>query len=63
MQNMSLPLLLVIQWGANPFDVLESFDDVEAFKENLDYVIVPYHGGRSFIAIHRQCYKILQKIC
>lgn len=34
--------------GANPFDVLESFDDVQALKEHCDYVIVLYHGGKEF---------------
>ena len=34
--------------GANPFDVLESFDDVEALKKTCDYVIVLYHGGKEF---------------
>lgn len=34
--------------GANPFDVLESFDEVLALKEQCDYVIVLYHGGKEF---------------
>lgn len=32
--------------GANPYDPLESFDHVEQLKQNCDFVIVLYHGGR-----------------
>lgn len=31
--------------GANPYDPLESFDDVSKLKENVDFLIVLYHGG------------------
>jgi poly-gamma-glutamate capsule biosynthesis protein CapA/YwtB (metallophosphatase superfamily) len=31
--------------GANPYDPLESFDDVRKLKESVDYVVVLYHGG------------------
>lgn len=34
--------------GANPYDPLESFDDVEDLSEKCDYVIVLYHGGKEF---------------
>ena len=34
--------------GANPYDPLESFDAVYALKQQTDYVIVLYHGGREF---------------
>lgn len=34
--------------GANPFDALNSFDDVASLKEKNDYVIVCYHGGKEF---------------
>ena len=32
--------------GANPYDPLDSFDEVKALKEKSDYVIVLYHGGK-----------------
>ena len=32
--------------GANPYDPLESFDHVAKLKEQCDYVIVLYHGGK-----------------
>ena len=32
--------------GANPYDPLESFDHVAKLKEQCDFVIVLYHGGK-----------------
>lgn len=32
--------------GANPYDALESFDHVAKLKEQCDFVIVLYHGGK-----------------
>lgn len=32
--------------GANPYDSLESFDHVAELKEQCDFVIVLYHGGK-----------------
>ena len=46
--------------GANPFDVLESFDDVEALKKTCDYVIVLYHGGKEY---YRYPSPMLQRYC
>lgn len=46
--------------GANPFDVLESFDEVLALKEQCDYVIVLYHGGKEF---YRYPSPMLQRYC
>ena len=46
--------------GANPFDVLDSFDDVAALKERCDYVIVLYHGGKEF---YRYPSPMLQRYC
>ncbi len=46
--------------GANPFDVLESFDDVETLKKTCDYVIVLYHGGKEF---YRYPSPMLQRYC
>lgn len=34
--------------GANPFDFIESFDDVEKLKKENDFVVVCYHGGKEF---------------
>ncbi len=46
--------------GVNPFDPLESFEHIEKLKQNSDYVIVLYHGGK-------ECYRYpspyLQKAC
>ena len=46
--------------GANPFDVLESFDEVEALKAPCEYVIVLYHGGKEF---YRYPSPMLQRYC
>ena len=46
--------------GANPFDVLDSFDEVDALKEQCDYVIVLYHGGKEF---YRYPSPMLQRYC
>ena len=32
--------------GANPYDPLTSFDDVRELRDNCDYLIVLYHGGK-----------------
>ncbi len=32
--------------GANPFDPLESLDNINYLKEKCDYLIVIYHGGK-----------------
>lgn len=34
--------------GANPYDPLESFDHVRSLREQCDYLIVLYHGGKEF---------------
>lgn len=46
--------------GANPFDSLESLDHIQKLKEQCDYVIVLYHGGKE-----HYCYPspYLQKVC
>lgn len=46
--------------GANPFDVLDSFDEVAALKEQCDHVIVLYHGGKEF---YRYPSPMLQRYC
>lgn len=46
--------------GANPFDSLESPDDVYRLKQECDYVIVLYHGGKEF---YRYPSPFLQKTC
>lgn len=46
--------------GANPFDVLESFDHVAKLSKTCDYTIVLYHGGKE----HYQYPSLmLQKVC
>ena len=52
--------------GANPFDVLESFDHVQTLKKQCDYVIVLYHGGKEFYRypspmLQRYCRKFVEK--
>ncbi len=46
--------------GANPFDPLESLEQISALKEECTYVIVLYHGGK-------ECYRYpspyLRKVC
>lgn len=34
------------EYGANPYDPLNSFDDVHNAKEKCDFLIVLYHGGK-----------------
>jgi len=46
--------------GANPFDPLESLDHIKNLKEECDYVIVLYHGGKEY---YRYPSPYLQKIC
>lgn len=46
--------------GANPFDPLESPDHVSILKEQCDYVIVLYHGGKEH---YRYPSPYLQKVC
>lgn len=52
--------------GANPFDPLESFDHVSLLKQDCDYVIVLYHGGKELYRypspdLQRYCRKFVQK--
>ena len=46
--------------GANPFDLLESFDHISVLKEECNYVIVLYHGGKEH---YRYPSPNLQKVC
>lgn len=46
--------------GANPFDPLVSLDHIQQMKEECDYVIVLYHGGREH---YRYPSPYLQKVC
>lgn len=46
--------------GANPFDPLESLDHVTKLKNECDYVIVLYHGGKEH---YRYPSPYLQKVC
>ena len=46
--------------GANPFDPLESLDHIYNFKDESDYVIILYHGGKEH---YRYSSPNLQKVC
>ncbi len=46
--------------GANPFDPLESLDHIAALKDECNYVIVLYHGGKEH---YRYPSPYLQKVC
>lgn len=35
-------------WGAAPYDPLVSFDDVRELKEQCDFAVVLYHGGKEY---------------
>lgn len=46
--------------GANPFDPLESLEHIQNLKDQCDYVIVLYHGGKEH---YRYPSPYLQKVC
>ncbi|HOP51213.1 MAG TPA: CapA family protein [Ignavibacteriales bacterium] len=46
--------------GANPFDSMETLDHIQDLKDNCDYVIVLYHGGKEH---YRYPSPYLQKVC
>lgn len=46
--------------GANPFDPFESLDHIQDLKEQCDFVIVLYHGGKEH---YRYPSPNLQKVC
>jgi len=46
--------------GANPIDLLESFDHIEKLKAECDFVIVLHHGGKEY---YRYPSPDLQKVC
>lgn len=52
--------------GANPFDPLESPDHILSLKEQCDYVIVLYHGGKEYYLypspqLQKNCRKLIEK--
>lgn len=52
--------------GANPFDPLETPDHIRALKENCEYVIVLYHGGKEHYPypspnLQKACRKLVEK--
>lgn len=52
--------------GANPFDLLESFDHIASLKQQCDYVVVLYHGGKEHFRypspnLQKVCRKMVQK--
>jgi poly-gamma-glutamate synthesis protein (capsule biosynthesis protein) len=46
--------------GANPIDLLESFDHIENLKSDCDFVIVLHHGGKEY---YRYPSPDLRKVC
>ncbi len=46
--------------GANPINLLDSFESVNQLKEKCDYVIVLYHGGKEY---YQYPSPQLQKVC
>lgn len=48
------------KYGANPFDPLESLDQIFAASKHCDYLIVLYHGGKEY---HRYPSPQLKHIC
>ena len=46
--------------GANPFDPLESLDHVVQMREQCNYIIVLYHGGKEY---YRYPSPYLQRVC
>lgn len=38
--------------GANPYKDYETIKDIKGIKNNCDFLIIIYHGGRNFIDIH-----------
>lgn len=47
-------------FGANPFDPLETFDHISSLEQEVDYVIVLYHGGKEH---YRYPSPNLQRVC
>lgn len=52
--------------GANPFDPLESLDHIAELKQQTDYVIVLYHGGKEHYRypspnLQKACRKMVEK--
>lgn len=52
--------------GANPFDPLETPDRIKEIKQNCDYLIVLYHGGKEHYRypspdLQRICRKLVEK--
>ena len=52
--------------GANPFDSIEIWDDIATLREQTDYVIVLYHGGKEYYRypapyVQKRCRKMTQK--
>ena len=53
-------------WGANPYEPLVTFDDIEVLKQKCDYVVVIYHGGKEHYRypspeVQKRCRKMIDK--
>lgn len=52
--------------GANPYDALNTFDDIRDTKNECDYLVVLYHGGKEHYrypspGLQRICRKMVEK--
>lgn len=52
------------RWGANAFDAYDSFDDIGILKQQVDYLVVLYHGGIEYYAypspmLRKKCRKMV----
>ncbi len=52
--------------GANLFDVYTDYDQIESFSNNVDYMIIMYHGGIEHYAypsplLQKRCQKMVDK--
>lgn len=52
--------------GANPYDALNTFDDIRETKDECDYLVVLYHGGKEHYrypspGLQRICRKMVEK--
>jgi poly-gamma-glutamate synthesis protein (capsule biosynthesis protein) len=54
------------EYGSSFLDPYEDYDKIEAFKKNVDYLIVLYHGGVEYYAypsplLQKKCRKFIEK--
>ena len=54
------------EYGSSFLDIYEDYDKIEAFRKNVDYLIVLYHGGVEYYAypsplLQKKCRKFIEK--